>query len=623
MSNTSLYKGYILINSLLEHDPDFILYVLCMDEVTEKILKDLSFKSVILIPLKTLEEFDVDLLPIKNKRDDKEYAWTVKCPFMLYLFKSFAALEHIIYLDSDLEFFQNPKPIFDEFSTSSIMLTRERFYFQDNEPWYENYGIYNCGFMAFKKDTIGKDALKWLRRKCINWCYNRVEPNLYGDQKYTADWTKRFNNVKVSKNLGINVTAWYAHACNLDTDNTGHFIGDQPLIFYHYNGFTLFNKDEFDLCIFIKLPKRLVNMIYIPYILKLKKAIAVIDKLNPDLYKSIAKPRDGQYALNYYKSPPALNPTSEPSPEKTEYNFCSLVGKEYIPRALTLYHSLLKYRNDFKLFMCCMDDISYRSLNSLGLKNVSLLRVSKVEDSKLLSVKPKRTSSEYCWTMKPSLILYLMRKYPKMKTIFFLDSDIYFFSDYSSMLNPLDNSSILLFPQRDKEVVEAQFGKYQAGCLGFKNTPNAHTALEWWRERCIEWCSSEQGHPDKWGDQKYLDKLPELHQEVVLNDNPGINAALWNTMDNITINKSKVFISGAPLISYHFCNFIMFNENEFDLWRWPNWRVDSKHIQYIYKPYIVDLKASLAILASKSINFQEFSIPPITKNMACNFYKYK
>lgn len=269
-----------------------------------------------------------------------------------------------------------------------------------------------------------------------------------------------------------------------------------------------------------------------------------------------------------------------------------------------------------------MDDYSMNVLKNMNLNNVTLIPVSNVEDAQLLSVKGQRSPSEYCWTIKSSWILYLLKTYGDIPSIIFLDGDLFFFSECSPIFNEFKDHSVLLCPQYDKEWVEEQFGKYQAGLIGFKNDSNALQCLSWWRERCLEWCSSEQGLQDRWGDQKYLDKLPELFKGIKINTHLGIDAAVWNAKNNINLDLSKVYIKDFELIAYHFCCLTIFNENEFDLWRWSNWFVDGKMVDFIYKPYIKALKDAMKELSSKSIDPGALIIPEYDKSRAANHYRF-
>lgn len=300
-SINSLYKGLLLYNSLEKYDNNFRLYIICMQGEVKKLIEKMDLKNAVTIDIKDVESVDSGFAAIKEMRNEKEYAWTAKSPIILYLFGHYGNLDHMIYIDADAEFYSYPEPIYKEFDKYSIMLTRERFYIQDNENWYRQYGIYNGGFMAFKRDKSSMECLMWLRERCVNWCYNRLENGLYGDQKYTVDWVERFDRVGVVKNMGINATAWYAHASVLDKIDNNIYINDVPLIFYHYNGLIYYNQNEFDLCVFINLPKRLVEVIYIPYLKRIQNVIKYVAQFDQSFYLKTLVSMENQFIKNYYR----------------------------------------------------------------------------------------------------------------------------------------------------------------------------------------------------------------------------------------------------------------------------------------------------------------------------------
>ena len=76
--------------------------------------------------------------------------------------------------------------------------------------------------------------------------------------------------------------------------------------------------------------------------------------------------------------------------------------------------------------------------------------------------------------------------------------------------------------------------------------------MDWWRARCIEWCRLElQG--DRFADQKYLDRVPDLFAHVSILDHPGANLAPWNLEEaDIRQSGERVVVDGKPLVLFHF-----------------------------------------------------------------------
>jgi len=137
-----------------------------------------------------------------------------------------------------------------------------------------------------------------------------------------------------------------------------------------------------------------------------------------------------------------------------------------------------------------MDDVTLETLTKMGLEKTSLIAISDFEDEELQRIKPSRTVAEYCWTCTPSLPLYVLKKEPALDMITYLDADLFFYSDPSPIYKEFGNNSIMIiehrFPEHLKHL-EAN-GIYNVQMLVFRNNDSGRECLEWWQERCNEWC---------------------------------------------------------------------------------------------------------------------------------------
>lgn len=230
-----LPRGLALYNSLRAHCGDFTLWVLCMDHASFEILENLDFSGIRPISLEDFEKNDFQLQGAKQNRSIIEYYFTCTPSLPLYVLNNWPEVDIITYLDADLFFFASPSPLFDEIGKKSIAIIGHRFspHLRSNEK----FGIYNVGWLSFRRDDNSFDCLKWWRQQCITWCYDREENGRFADQKYLDDWPKRFEEVVVLEHKGANLAPWNLCNYNLRSINCNTIIVDeQHLIFFHFHG---------------------------------------------------------------------------------------------------------------------------------------------------------------------------------------------------------------------------------------------------------------------------------------------------------------------------------------------------------------------------------------------------
>ena len=230
-----LPRGLALYRSLREHCPEFKLWVLCMDDETHEALTQLDLPEVEPIALQDFEKDDEPLLRAKQNRSRVEYYFTCTPSLPLYVFNHWPEVDLITYLDADLFFFASPAPLFEEFGTGSIAIIGHRF--PPHLHHLERVGIYNVGWLSFRRDDSAFACLHWWRERCIEWCYNREEDGRFADQKYLDAWSSRFQNVVVLEHKGANLALWNLANYHLRSLNGNAVMVDaQPLIFFHFHG---------------------------------------------------------------------------------------------------------------------------------------------------------------------------------------------------------------------------------------------------------------------------------------------------------------------------------------------------------------------------------------------------
>ncbi len=247
--------------------------------------------------------------------------------------------------------------------------------------------------------------------------------------------------------------------------------------------------------------------------------------------------------------------------------FCTLFDSYYLDKGLTLYRSLEQVTKDFKLYIFCFDDKSYDILTDLQLNQAVLIHHNEIEDKVLLELKKERSKAEYCWTCTPVIIEFVLEKF-KEKNCTYIDADLYFFRNPKFLFDEINEvkANVVITEHRftnsfsDRRHLKRS-GKYCVEFNYFDQSENAREALQWWKERCFEWCYHLY-EPERMGDQKYLEKFPILFKGVHELQHLGGGMAPWNLKQYEVIRvdgekpimREKKSKKEFPLIFYHFQN---------------------------------------------------------------------
>lgn len=275
-------------------------------------------------------------------------------------------------------------------------------------------------------------------------------------------------------------------------------------------------------------------------------------------------------------------------------HFCTLFDSNYLTRGLAMIESLEKYCSSYHIYVFSFDDICYQILSDLKLKNVTIISLKEFENEELLKIKPTRTTAEYCWTCTPSVIIYSLNKF-NLESCTYLDADIYFYSDPSTLFKEINDNSIVItkhnFSEKYKFFLTIS-GIYNVQFVFFKNNEHGMKVLYWWKEKCIEWCYG-RNEGDKYGDQKYLDIWPTSFKGVHIMKNLGGGIAPWNVQFyEFTENNRIIYLrikkdeEKFRLIFYHFHNFKIDNKGFALTYLYD---LSQEIIDLIYKPYLKHL----------------------------------
>lgn len=279
--------------------------------------------------------------------------------------------------------------------------------------------------------------------------------------------------------------------------------------------------------------------------------------------------------------------------------YCTYFDRNYLIKGLSLIRSLSKYEErEFRIFVICLDEITRIILRKLNINNVVLIPLHDIEkrDFQLLKTKKTRSTVEYYWTATPTIILRLLEWNPSVDLLTYLDSDLYFYSSPAPIYNEIRDYSVLIHEHRFSPSLRHLnvYGKYNVGLLCFRNNLESFKVLNWWREKCIDWCYA---YPDKdrFADQKYLDDWTERFKCVGVLKNIGAGVAPWNheQYSYKKNNNGNILVNGSPLIFYHFHSLIFVEPNIIIPTKFTEYPLKEQILRLIFIPYLNSLLESI------------------------------
>lgn len=277
------------------------------------------------------------------------------------------------------------------------------------------------------------------------------------------------------------------------------------------------------------------------------------------------------------------------------HEFCTYFDSGYLGRALVLHRSLIETGISFRLSALCLDDEAYRAIADRRDETFRPVTLASLEDADpaLLEAKATRSKYEYYFTVGPSLLRHLLAT-DDLDSVTYLDADMCFYSSPEPLFAEASEAATVIvghrFPDRLRHLERT--GRFNVAWVGFRNDVDGLTCLEWWRERCLEWCH-DRVEASRYADQKYLDRFPESFRRVHELRHPGADVAPWNVADPpLEWDGHRFVVGGEPLVFFHFQG----------LKRLDGWTIDPNLAEYgnratsavrrLYRGYVERLESA-------------------------------
>jgi hypothetical protein len=279
--------------------------------------------------------------------------------------------------------------------------------------------------------------------------------------------------------------------------------------------------------------------------------------------------------------------------------YCTYFDHNYLSRGLALFHSLQQHAPGARLWVLCLSDICYHALVALDLPNLVPRRLADFEaaDPEVAATRPDRSLIEYYFTCSPAWKLHVLNNEPDAEWVTYLDSDLFFFASPEPIYAEMKEASFGIIPHHftRRTAYRRRFGIYNVGWVSVRRCEEGIAALQWWRERCIEWCYDfVDADGDRFADQRYLNRLPGLFPHVHVIQHLGANLAPWNFADlRVEWRDGSVLVEGRyPLLFFHFHGVKREGRYYFNSHRVFHAPFPELMRQHIYQPYVVALDAA-------------------------------
>ena len=243
-----IHFAEIVINSIKRHNPNSKATILVIDEIPEEVKNHFNKQQIDILDLDKINIPNLE--KIKLYFNNFELCNAARPWLILYLIKQMNA-EKVIYIDADTYVtgsFEHISQLLDHHAFAYTPHVISDLPIDDKLPNQNNIGMageLNSGFYAFRACSVSENALKWLGERILIYGFDSVRDGMFVDQKLLVSLAlKYWDDFYLITHPGYNVAYWNLHERNLRYENDRYYIGEHPLVFFHFSGFTLDHPDK-------------------------------------------------------------------------------------------------------------------------------------------------------------------------------------------------------------------------------------------------------------------------------------------------------------------------------------------------------------------------------------------
>lgn len=240
-------------------------------------------------------------------------------------------------------------------------------------------------------------------------------------------------------------------------------------------------------------------------------------------------------------------------------NACTIVSKNYICYARVLCRSFLEHHPQGRFFVLLVD----RNDGHIdpAAEEFTLLEAEELTNiPELRGFLFKYTLLECNTAVKPYLLEKLIAEH-ELENLVYFDPDILITGSLDELDGLVARHSVVLTPHLTHPIDDdaypgeqaiLQSGTYNLGFVALRADDTSRQLLRWWQERLFDKCVVRIAD-GLFVDQKWMDLVPGLFENVYVHRHPGYNVAYWNLHGRtVEMTADGPSSNGEPLIFFHF-----------------------------------------------------------------------
>lgn len=239
-SYSYLNRARVLAEGIKRHHPDWVLWAVVTDKEPEGFQFDVADEVYDRV-LMADDLYGAETETWLFNHDIVEACTAVKGRALKRLLAE-PDVEAVVYFDPDIAIFSPVDTVTDALKENSIVLTphqlapdTELLAIRDNEITSLDYGSFNLGFLAVRKDNEGDAFADWWTERLDKLCYDRLDIGIFVDQKWCNLVPCFFDSVKILRDPGCNVASWNLSQRKVSFDGDGCILcNGVPLKFFHF-----------------------------------------------------------------------------------------------------------------------------------------------------------------------------------------------------------------------------------------------------------------------------------------------------------------------------------------------------------------------------------------------------